>query len=101
MEKNAAKLIKGNGRLAPIITAQHLDESIDRAKQQGIYAFGIYDSTYNDFFEVFGNKDAWKQFEVQIFNRWGEKVYQSADMNLMGKMAQETQGLNKKPQQYQ
>ncbi len=53
MEKNAAKLIKGNGRLAPIITAQHLDESIDRAKQQGIYAFGIYDSTYNDFFEVF------------------------------------------------
>ncbi len=35
----------------------------------------------NDFFEVFGNKEAWKQFEVQVFNRWGEKVYESNDMN--------------------
>ncbi len=35
----------------------------------------------NDFFEVFGNKDAWKQFEVQVFNRWGELVYESNDMN--------------------
>lgn len=34
----------------------------------------------NDFFEVFGNKDAWKQFEVEVFDRWGEKVYQSNDM---------------------
>ena len=35
----------------------------------------------NDFFEVFGNKEAWKQFEVQVFDRWGEKVYESNDMN--------------------
>jgi gliding motility-associated-like protein len=35
----------------------------------------------NDFFEVFGNKEAWKQFEVQVFDRWGEKVYESFDMN--------------------
>ncbi len=35
----------------------------------------------NDFFEVFGNKEAWKQFEVQVFNRIGEKVYESNDMN--------------------
>lgn len=35
----------------------------------------------NDFFEVFGNKEAWKQFEVNIFNRIGEKVYESNDMN--------------------
>jgi len=35
----------------------------------------------NDFFEVFGNKEAWKQFEVQVFDRWGEKVYDSNDMN--------------------
>jgi gliding motility-associated-like protein len=35
----------------------------------------------NDFFEVFGNKDSWKQFEVMIFDRWGEKVYESHDMN--------------------
>jgi gliding motility-associated-like protein len=35
----------------------------------------------NDYFEVYGNKEAWKQFEVQIFDRWGEKVYESNDMN--------------------
>jgi gliding motility-associated-like protein len=35
----------------------------------------------NDYFEVFGNKQAWKQFEVQVFNRIGEKVYESNDMN--------------------
>lgn len=35
----------------------------------------------NDFFEVFGNKEAWKQFHVALFNRWGEKVYESDNMN--------------------
>lgn len=35
----------------------------------------------NDYFEVFGNKDSWKQFEIMVFNRWGEKVYESRDMN--------------------
>lgn len=51
--KPAAKLIKGNGRLAPLITADNLDEVIAKSKEQGIYALGIYDSTYNDFFDVF------------------------------------------------
>jgi len=51
--KPAAKLIKGNGRLAPLITADNLDEVIANSKEQGIYALGIYDSTYNDFFDVF------------------------------------------------
>lgn len=51
--KPAAMLIKGNGRMAPIITANHLDDVVQRAKNQGIYALGIYDSTYNDFFDVF------------------------------------------------
>lgn len=51
--KPAAKLIKGNGRLAPLITNDYLDEVISNAKNQGIYALGIYDSTYNDFFDVF------------------------------------------------
>ena len=51
--KPAMKLIKGNGRLAPIITSDYLDEAIGKAKNQGIYALGIYDSTYNDFFDVF------------------------------------------------
>jgi gliding motility-associated-like protein len=35
----------------------------------------------NDYFEVFGNKEAWKQFNVEVFNRLGEKVYESNDMN--------------------
>lgn len=51
--KPAMKLIKGNGRLAPLITADHLDDVVANAKKQGIYALGIYDSTYNDFFDVF------------------------------------------------
>jgi L-2-hydroxycarboxylate dehydrogenase (NAD+) len=51
--KPAAKLIKGNGRLAPLITADYLQGVIAHAKQQGIYALGIYDSTYNDFFDIF------------------------------------------------
>ncbi len=51
--KPALKLIKGNGRLASIITADHLNEAITHAKNQGIYALGLYDSTYNDFFDIF------------------------------------------------
>ena len=35
----------------------------------------------NDFFEVFGNKEAWKYFEVEVFDRWGEKMIESNDMN--------------------
>jgi L-2-hydroxycarboxylate dehydrogenase (NAD+) len=51
--KPAVKLIKGNGRLAPIITADYLDGVITKAKNQGIFALGVYDSTYGDFFDVF------------------------------------------------
>jgi L-2-hydroxycarboxylate dehydrogenase (NAD+) len=51
--KPSLRLIKGNGRSAPLITADYLNEVVDKAKEQGIYALGIYDSTYNDFFEVF------------------------------------------------
>lgn len=58
--KPAAKLIKGNGRIAPLITADYLDEIIDKAKQQGMYALGIYDSTYNDFFDIFCRRIAAK-----------------------------------------
>lgn len=58
--KPALKLIKGNGRSAPIITADYLDEIVYKAKEQGIYALGIYDSTYNDFFDVFCRRIAAK-----------------------------------------
>jgi len=53
VDKPSVKLIKGNGRLAPLITADYLDLIIQKAKIQGIFALGIYDSTYNDFFDVF------------------------------------------------
>ncbi len=35
----------------------------------------------NDYFEVFGNKETWKQFSLQIFDRIGEKVFETSDMN--------------------
>lgn len=53
VEKPALQLIKGNGRMAPLITADYLSDVIKKAKSQGIYALGIYDSTYNEFFDVF------------------------------------------------
>jgi LDH2 family malate/lactate/ureidoglycolate dehydrogenase len=69
--KPAMKLIKGNGRLAPIITADYLDEAVNNAKSQGIYALGIYDSTYNDFFDVFCRRVAAKDCIAIIVENGG------------------------------
>ena len=35
----------------------------------------------NDFFQMFGNKKAIIFWEIEVFNRWGEKVFQSNDIN--------------------
>ncbi len=70
-KKPASMLIKGNGRLAPIITSDYLDEVIRNAKQQGIYALGIYDSTYNDFFDVFCRRVAEKDCIAIIVENGG------------------------------
>jgi gliding motility-associated-like protein len=35
----------------------------------------------NDYFSVFGEKEDWKQFSIKVFDRWGEKVYESEDEN--------------------
>jgi gliding motility-associated-like protein len=35
----------------------------------------------NDYFEFFGNKPAIKQLEVKVFNRIGEKLFESNDVN--------------------
>jgi LDH2 family malate/lactate/ureidoglycolate dehydrogenase len=69
--KPAMKLIKGNGRLAPLITADNLDETIENAQKQGIYALGIYDSTYNDFFDVFCRRIASKDCIAIIVENGG------------------------------
>lgn len=69
--KPALKLIKGNGRPAPIITADYLDEVVGNAKSQGIYALGIYDSTYNEFFDVFCRRIAAKDCIAIIVENGG------------------------------
>ncbi|MBI4129688.1 Ldh family oxidoreductase [Candidatus Roizmanbacteria bacterium] len=71
VQKPALQLIKGNGRLAPLITADHLDEVIQKAKKQGIYALGIYDSTYNDFFDVICRRIAAKDCVAIIVENGG------------------------------
>ena len=71
VEKTSMKLIKGNGRLAPLITVDYLDEVIEKAKAQGIYALGIYDSTYNDFFDVFCRRIVSKDCIALIFENGG------------------------------
>ncbi len=35
----------------------------------------------NEFFEIYGNKEAIRFLEVKVFNRWGEKVFESNDLN--------------------
>ena len=35
----------------------------------------------NDTWQLFGNMKAFKQMEVMVFNRWGEKVFESTDIN--------------------
>lgn len=35
----------------------------------------------NDYFELYGNKSAIKQLQIKIFNRVGEKVFESNDIN--------------------
>ena len=35
----------------------------------------------NDYFEIFGNKKSFKFVEVSVFNRWGEAVFKSNDID--------------------
>lgn len=71
VNKNSLKLVKGNGRLAPLITADYLEETINKAKENGIYALGIYDSTYNEFFDIFARRVASKDCIALIFENGG------------------------------
>jgi LDH2 family malate/lactate/ureidoglycolate dehydrogenase len=71
VNKPSVKLVKGNGRAAPLITADHLDEIASNAQSQGIFAFGIYDSTYNDFFDIFCRRFAAKDLIAIIVENGG------------------------------
>ncbi len=44
-------------------------------------AFSPNNDGGNDFWQVFGNLKAVKQFDIKVFNRWGEKVFSSEEVN--------------------
>lgn len=44
-------------------------------------AFSPNGDGVNDEYEIFGNKKAMKFIEFRVFNRWGEKVFESNDIN--------------------
>jgi LDH2 family malate/lactate/ureidoglycolate dehydrogenase len=71
VDKPSLQLVKGNGRLAPLITADHLDSIVNKTKAQGIFALGIYDSTYNDFFDIFCRRIAAKDLVAVIVENGG------------------------------
>jgi gliding motility-associated-like protein len=35
----------------------------------------------NDYWEIYGNKKVWVFVEAQVFDRWGEKIFESNDIN--------------------
>jgi gliding motility-associated-like protein len=34
---------------------------------------------FNDIFEIYGKKNLWKEMSMIIYNRWGEKVFDTND----------------------
>jgi gliding motility-associated-like protein len=53
-------------------------------KNYNIYvpnAFTPNGNSVNDYFQIFGDTESWKQLQVEIFNRWGEKIFESHDLD--------------------
>jgi gliding motility-associated-like protein len=44
-------------------------------------AFTPNNDGINDYWEAFGNKKVWVYLNVEVFDRWGEKVFESNDLN--------------------
>lgn len=44
-------------------------------------AFTPNQDGFNDIYEIYGNKKIWKFMDMQIFNRWGEMVFTSNDID--------------------
>ena len=82
---------------APIVTIVYTvetvsDQGCDAARSVHVNVIPVYSiflpnvftpngDGKNDYFEVFGDKSAWKQFSIKIFDRIGELVFESSDMN--------------------
>ena len=45
-------------------------------------AFSPNGDLINDYFEILDNNQIVNEFDLQIFNRWGQKVFQSNNINL-------------------
>ena len=44
-------------------------------------AFSPNGDGYNDYWEIYGYKKAWVYVSVEIFDRWGEKIFESHDID--------------------
>ena len=44
-------------------------------------AFTPNGDSRNDYFEIYGKKQSWKYAALRVFDRWGELVYESTDLN--------------------
>jgi gliding motility-associated-like protein len=44
-------------------------------------AFSPNNDGINDYWEIFGYKKAWVFVKVEVFDRWGEKVFESTDVD--------------------
>ena len=53
-------------------------------KNYNIYipnAFTPNGNSVNDYFQIFGDTTSWKQVSADIYNRWGEKIFESHDID--------------------
>ena len=44
-------------------------------------AFSPNGNGVNDYYQIFGDKASWKYVDIKIFDRWGEKVFESTDLD--------------------
>jgi gliding motility-associated-like protein len=84
---------------APVVTTQYRVEVISDSgciidtgilitviPQHQLYvpnAFTPNGNGINDGWTVFGNKKAWKLIDVKVYDRWGEKVFESKDIDFV------------------
>jgi gliding motility-associated-like protein len=66
------------------VCSEHITFPVQVTKNYTLYvpnAFTPNADGINDLYEVFGNKKALKFIEFMVFNRWGELIYKSNDID--------------------